>query len=113
MSKSLLEHNSFMFGCNALNMTQVELKLITDADIYVFIEKGTKGTVTYISKRKIKANNNYLKSNDPKEELKHITYLDENNLMAMLYLNFFQQVDLNDKEMYLFRYENCQLYFRG
>ena len=83
-------------------MTQVELKLITDVDIYLFIEKGTKGTVIYISKRKSKANNNYLKSNDPKEELKHVIFLDANNLMAMLCLNFFQQVDLNDKEMYLF-----------
>ena len=63
-----------------LNMTKVELELIPDPDMYIFFEKGTRGGVSYISNRYSKANNKYLKSYDPKEEPKLITYLDVNNL---------------------------------
>ena len=63
-----------------INMTKVELELITDPDMYVFFEKGMEGGVSYISNRYNKANNKYLKSYDPKQESKHITYLDANNL---------------------------------
>ena len=59
-------------------MTKVKLKLITDPDMYIFFEKGTKGG---ISNRYLKAKNKYLKSYDPKQESK--------------YLKIFQQVDLN------------------
>ena len=61
-----------------LNVTKV--KLIPDSDMYIFLEKGTRGGVSYISYRYIKANNNSLKSYKPKQESKHITYLDVNNL---------------------------------
>ena len=63
-----------------LNMTKVELELITDSHMYIFFEKGMKGGVSHISKRYSKANNKYLKSYDPKQESKHIVYLDANNL---------------------------------
>ena len=46
----------------------------------IFLEKGTRGGISYISNRYRKANNNYLKSYDPKEESKHIIYLEPNNL---------------------------------
>ena len=39
-----------------------------------------KGRVSYISNRYSKADNKCLKSYDPKQELKHIMYLDANNL---------------------------------
>ena len=61
-----------------LNMKKVELKLIPDPDMYILLEKGTRGGVTYISNRYSKANNKYLKSYDPKQESKHI--IDANNL---------------------------------
>ena len=32
-------------------MTKVELELISDADMYLFFEKGMRGGVSYISKR--------------------------------------------------------------
>ena len=38
-----------------------------------------KGEVSYISKTYNKANNKNLKSYDPKQESKHIIYLDANN----------------------------------
>ena len=64
-----------------LNITKVELELIPDPDM--------TGGVSYISKRYSKANNKYLKSYDPKQESKHITYLNAN----MRCLSFYQQVD--------------------
>ena len=48
--------------------------------MYLFFEKGMGVRVSYISNRYSKANNNYLKSYDPKQESKHIIYLDANNL---------------------------------
>ena len=48
--------------------------------MYIFLEKGTKGGISYTSNRYIKANNTYLKSYYSKKESKHITYLETNNL---------------------------------
>ena len=62
-----------------LNMTKVELELVSDPDMYMFFEKCMRGEVSYISNR-YKANNKYLKSYDPKQGSKHITYLYANNL---------------------------------
>ena len=53
-------------------MPKIELELIPDPGMYIFFEKGTRGRISYISNRYSKANNKYLKSYDPKEELKHI-----------------------------------------
>ena len=39
-----------------LNMTKVELELISNADMYLFFEVGIRGRVSYISKRYSKAN---------------------------------------------------------
>ena len=63
-----------------LNMTKIKLELISDPDMYIFFEKGMRGDVSYVSNRHSKANNKYLKSYDPKQESKHIIYLDANNL---------------------------------
>ena len=62
-----------------LNMAKVEFELILDGDFYLCSQKGMKDGV--ISKRYSETNNNkYLKSYDPKQELKHIIFLDVNNL---------------------------------
>ena len=58
-----------------LNVTKVELELISDLDMYIFFEKGMRGGVSYISNRSSKVNNKYLKSYDPKQESKHIICL--------------------------------------
>ena len=63
-----------------LNMIKVELKLIPDPGVYILFEKDTRGGVSYISNRYSEANNKYFKSYDPKQESKHIIYLDANNL---------------------------------
>ena len=71
-----------------LNMTDVELELISVADMYLFFENGMRGGVTYISKKYNKTNNKYLKSSDPKQEAKHIIYLDTNNLYGYVTSKF-------------------------
>ena len=63
-----------------LNMTKVQLELITYPGMYIFFEKGIRGEVSYISNKYSKARNKYLKSNDLKHESKHVVYLDANNL---------------------------------
>ena len=61
-----------------LKIAKVELELIPDADLHIYVEKPTRGRVSYISNRYSNANNKYLKSYDPKQESIHIIYL--NNL---------------------------------
>ena len=63
-----------------LKMTDIKLELMTAIDMFQFIEKGLRGGVSYIANRYGKANNKYMKEYDEKEPLKHIMYLDANNL---------------------------------
>ena len=63
-----------------LKMTEVDLELINDIDMHLFIEKGMRGGVSYIAKRRNKANNKYIESHDNSEESVYIIYLDANNL---------------------------------
>ena len=63
-----------------LKVTNVNFKKIFDIDMYLFIEKGLKGGITYIAKRYAKANNKYMKDCDPKKPSEFISYLDMNNL---------------------------------
>ena len=78
-----------------LNITKVKLEVLSDPDMYIFFEKGMRGGVSYISNRYSKANNKYLKSYDPKQESKHITYLTQIICMVMQCLNFFKQAVSN------------------
>ena len=48
--------------------------------MHLFIEKGMRGAISYISKRYSKANNKYMKCYDSSEESKFVMYLDGNNL---------------------------------
>ena len=78
-----------------LNMRKVELELIQDPEMYIVFEKGMRVGVFYISNRYNKANNKYLKSQDPKQESKHI-YLDANYLYMHI-LSFSQQAASNEQ----------------
>ena len=62
-----------------LKMTNIKLELMTDVDIFQFIEKGIRGGVSYIANRYGKANNNYMKEYNEKAPSKYIMYLDANN----------------------------------
>ena len=78
-----------------LKKTKIELELTPDPDMNIFFEKGTRGGISYISNRYSKANKKYLKSCDPKQEWKHIIYLDTNNLFGYSMVKFLKQVNSN------------------
>ena len=63
-----------------LKMADVKLEKISDIDKYLFIEKGSRGGISYIAKRYAKANDKCMNDYDSKKPSTFITYLDKNNL---------------------------------
>ena len=61
-------------------MTRVQLELLTDANMYLFIEQGIRGGVSQISHRFATANNPDVPGYDPTKEISYIRYWDANNL---------------------------------
>jgi hypothetical protein len=64
----------------ALKMTGVELEQMTDINMYLLMEKGIRGGISMISKRKSCANNHYMLTHNPALPSKYIMYLDCVNL---------------------------------
>ena len=92
-----------------LKMTKIEPELIPDSDMYIFFEKSTRGGISYISNTYSKANNKYLKSYGPKQESKHIIYLDANILCGYAMSKFLPTSRLkwiDPKEFDLNKYTN-------
>ena len=90
-----------------LNTTKKELEIIPDPDMYIFLEKGMRGGVSYIYDIYSKANNKYLKSYHPKQESKHIIYLDAYNLYGYAISKFLPKSGfkwVNTKEFDLSKY---------
>ena len=56
-----------------LKMTGIELEKISEIHKYLFIEKVTRGGISYIAKRYAKANNKYLNDYNPEETSTFIT----------------------------------------
>ena len=63
-----------------LKMTDIKLELMTDVDMFQFIEKGLRGGISYIANKYGKANNKYMKDYKKDKPSKYIMYLDANNL---------------------------------
>ena len=63
-----------------LKMTGINLELITDIDMQLFIEKVLRGGISYIAHRHAEANNKYMKNFDIDKLISFLMYLDANNL---------------------------------
>ncbi|CAB4012234.1 Gastrula zinc finger [Paramuricea clavata] len=63
-----------------LKRTGVKLDLLSNVDMYQFIEKGMRGGVSYIGHRHAQANNKYMSDYDPEKPSSYIMYYDANNL---------------------------------
>ncbi|KAL9987983.1 hypothetical protein ACROYT_G002373 [Oculina patagonica] len=63
-----------------LKKTGVQLELLTDYDMHLFVERGIRGGISMVSKRYAKANNPYVEGYDEKNPKKYLMYLDANNL---------------------------------
>ena len=87
-----------------LKMTKIKFELISYPDMYIFFYKGTRCGISYIYNKYSKANNKYSKSYDPKQESKHIIYLDANNLYGYAMSKFlltirFKWIDLKEFDL--------------
>ena len=63
-----------------LKMTETESEVISDIDMYLFVEKWLRGGISCIAKRFSKANTKYMQSYDDKIQSKYIKYLDADDL---------------------------------
>ena len=63
-----------------LEMTNIELEVLTNIDIVQFIETSMTGEVSYSTNRYGQANNRYMKNHDKNAQSKYVMYLDANNL---------------------------------
>jgi hypothetical protein len=63
-----------------LKFTGVELELLTDPEMHLFVESSIRGGISVISNRHARANNPYLKDYDSSNPHSYIFYVDANNL---------------------------------
>ena len=63
-----------------LKSTKLELELLTDIDMLLMVEKGTRSGICQAIHRYVKANNKYMKNYDKDIISSYLMYLDANNL---------------------------------
>ena len=70
-------------SCDAmLKMTGAKFEKISGIEKYLFIEKGLRGEISYITKRYARANNKYMNDYDPEKQSTFISYVDMNIYMV-------------------------------
>ena len=74
-----------------LSMTKVELELVSEPDMYLFFEKGMR-VFLFLKHSIYKSISKIQNTNDPKQESKHVIYLDGNNLYGYLMSKFLRTV---------------------
>nr|XP_042911395.1 uncharacterized protein LOC122272170 [Parasteatoda tepidariorum] len=84
---------------SCLKMTKVELHLLTDPTMHLFVEKGIRGGVSIISNRYAQANNKYMSGGyDANIPSSYIVYLDYNNLYGRAMLSHLPTKDFHWSE---------------
>lgn len=78
-----------------LKYTKVQIELLTDIDMLLFVERGIRGGISQCSKRYSKANNKHMKDHDPNAASKYLMYLDANNLYGF---SMMQHLPIKDFE---------------
>lgn len=76
-------------------MTDIQLEMMTDIDMFQFIEKRMRGGILYIANGYGEANNKYMSNYDSSRPSTYIMYLDGNNLYGRLCHDAYQQEDSN------------------
>ena len=66
-----------------LKKTGVILKLLTDIDMLLMVEKGIRGGICQAIHRCAKANNKYMNNCDKDIKLSYVMYLNANNLYGL------------------------------
>ena len=65
---------------DCLKNTGMRLELLTNIDMLLMIEKGTRGGICHTIHGYAKANNKYMKNYDKNNASSYLMYLDANNL---------------------------------
>ena len=63
-----------------LKKTEVKLELLTDINMVLMFEKGTRGEISQAIQRYATANNKYMPNFNPKQIIFYLMYLDASNL---------------------------------
>ena len=66
-----------------LKKTKVELELLTDIDMLLMVEKGTRGRICQAIHSYLKANNKYMKNYNKDVISSYLMYLDTRNLCGL------------------------------
>ena len=78
-----------------LKKTRVRLKLLTNTDIFLIVEKGIRGVICHAIQMYAKANNKYMKNYDKNIESSYLMYLDAYNLYGW---PMYQKLPVNNFE---------------